>query len=290
MDTTHKHSHTISYGGLHVHYWESNPQNQHTIVMLHGFRSSHQGLMKLAHEFPDHRMLIPDFPGYGQTDELTGENNLVSYADFIAGFISELKLDNVTLLGHSFGAVVGLAYAADHPESVLNLVLISPVPKTNIIYRAGNLYYLIGRALPSPLNKQWLTNRTLNQPVRNYIMRTNDPVIHSEIMREGERELDQLNPKINLENYFSLSNINPEIWLSKIARPILVVAGDSDRIARLSDIIHTYQSPQVTFEIIEGMGHFAPAEIPTEIAAKARAWLSTDPKIKRVNPPSEASQ
>jgi len=242
--------------------------------MLHGFRSSHQGLMKLANEFPDHHLIIPDFPGYGQTSELTGEHTVHAYAQFIAGLIQQLGLTQVTLMGHSFGALVGLAYAAEHPEALLNLVLISPVPRPNLVSRAGSLYYLIGRALPAPLDRQWLTNRTLHRPVRNFVMRTNDPVIHAEVMSEGERELDELSAKINIQNYFSLSSIDPTPWLESITLPTLVIAGDSDKLTRLSDVIHSYQYPQVTLKVIEGMGHFAPAEIPLEISLSVQRWLA----------------
>lgn len=276
MSVTNQNSHTISVNGLQVHYWQSNPQSSRTLVMLHGFRSSHQGLMKLAQEFPDHHLIIPDFPGYGDTAELASENTIPAYADVIAGLISGLGLKQITLMGHSFGAIVGLAYAAAHPEAILNLVLVSPVPKPNLVSRAGSLYYLIGRALPAPLDRQWLTNRLLQRPVRELVMRTNDPVIHSEVMDEGERELEDLRPNINLQNYFSLASIDPTVWLAQLQVPILVVAGDSDRLTRLTDIIHTYQSPGVTIEIIEGMGHFAPAEIPAEISLTVQQWLALE--------------
>jgi pimeloyl-ACP methyl ester carboxylesterase len=274
MSDVSENSHIIQVNGLAVHYWESNPQLKRTLVMLHGFRSSHQGLMKLAQEFPDHHLIIPDFPGYGLTDELAEGNTVPAYADVIGGLIEALGLENVTVIGHSFGALVGLAYAAEHPQRVLNLVLVSPVPKATLASRAGGLYYLIGRALPAPLDRRWLTNRHLQRPVRNFVMRTNDPVIHAEVMSEGERELEDLRPNINLENYFSLASINPSIWLDQLTVNTLIVAGDSDRVTRLADVVHTYQHPLVSIQVIEGMGHFAPAEIPADISHTVQAWLA----------------
>jgi pimeloyl-ACP methyl ester carboxylesterase len=278
MSDVRENSHLITIRGLTVHYWESNPHLERTLVMLHGFRSSHQGLMKLAHEFPDHHLIIPDFPGYGLTDELAGEHTVPAYADVIAGLIAALKLTQVTLIGHSFGALVGLAYASEHADRLLNLVMVSPVPKPTLVSRAGGLYYLIGRALPAPLDRHWLTSRRLQRPVREFVMRTNDPVIHAEVMSEGERELEDLRPNINLENYFSLASINPSDWLENLNVPTLIVAGDSDRVTRLSDVVHTYQHPLVTIQVIEGMGHFAPAEIPAEISHTVQAWLTSERK------------
>ncbi|GAC1373073.1 MAG: hypothetical protein NVSMB39_7320 [Candidatus Saccharimonadales bacterium] len=277
MSEAQDHSHITVVGGLAVHYWENNPQLKRTLMMLHGFRSSHQGLMKLAQEFPDHHLIIPDFPGYGLTQELDTERHTVqAYADFITGLLDKLDLTEVTLIGHSFGALVGLAVASEHPERLLNLVMISPVPKLNLVSRAGGLYYLIGRALPAPLDRQWLTNRRLQRPVRNLVMRTDDPLIHAEIMDEGERELDELRPNINLENYFSLASVNPDEWLENLIVPTLIVAGDADRLTRLSDVLHTYQHPLIAIKVIEGMGHFAPAEIPADISRTVQAWLTAE--------------
>ncbi len=56
-----------------------------------------------------------------------------------------------------------------------------------------------------------------------------------------------------------------------------MVAGDSDRLTRLGDVVNTYDYPQVTIKVLEGMGHFAPAEIPAEISQTVRAWLLPEP-------------
>ena len=244
--------------------------------MLHGFRSSHFGLIKLAAKLPGFHLIIPDFPGYGQTEELPGPHTVATYTDFIAQFINELGLGDITLMGHSFGAIVGLAYAAANPERVKNLILISPVPEPNLLSQAGSIFYHIGGRLPSPLDKQWFTSRIIQRPMRNLIVRTNDPIIYAEVMSEGERELNDLKPKINVQNFLSLISINPEEWLIKIQAPILVIAGDSDPLTSLSGIIHTYQRPGVTLKVIKGMGHFAPAEIPVEIGLEVKKWISAE--------------
>src|SRR4051812_22702450 len=101
-------SYFIELQGRKVHYWESHPEMKPTILMLHGFRSSHEGLLKLAREFSHYHLIIPDFPGYGLTDELTGNHSVLAYAEFVADFVRALQLTNITVLGHSFGALVGL--------------------------------------------------------------------------------------------------------------------------------------------------------------------------------------
>lgn len=264
----------ITIGGKRIHYWESNPDKHPVLLMLHGFRSSHQGLMKLAARFPDFHLVIPDFPGYGMTDEIVGQQDLAVYPRFIESFINTIRIKDFAIIGHSFGAVVGLMYAASNPTRVNQLILVSPVPKANLISRAGAFYYLVGRALPAPLDKKWLTIRTLQRPVRALVIQTHDPIVYADVMAEGELELEALNPKVNIENYLSLAAFEPVSWVTRISIPILVIAGDADRLTPLADIKSSYQSDHTTLKVISGMGHFAPAEIPVEIATVVHEWLT----------------
>ena len=238
--------------------------------------------MKLAEQFSAYHLIIPDFPGYGQTAELDIDHSVKAYADVIGSLIKQLGIKNITLMGHSFGALVGLVCAADHPESIMRLVLIAPVPKPNLISRASSIYFLIGRALPAPLDHRWLTNRTIHRPVRSFIVRTNDPIIQAEIMREGERELKELRPNINVENYLSLVSCDPAQWIHKLVVPTLIITGDADRLTRVADIVNTYQSPLITIRVIAGLGHFAPSENPAEVAQQVQAWIEIPAAAKRL--------
>ena len=275
-------SHCVELSGLNVHYWEHGPHLPKTVVMLRGFRSSDEGLMSLAAQFSDFHLIIPDFPGYGQTDELTIPHTVSAYAKVIFDLLISLKLKEITLIGHSFGGLVALVCASQHPELISKLVLIAPVSKPNIISRFTSLYYIIGRVLPEPLGRHWLTSRSIHQPIRNYVVRTQDPQLHAQIMSEGERELKELRPNINIENYLSLINFDPTQWLEQLEVHALVIAGDKDRLTRPSDIIDTYSSEMVTIKIIEGLGHYSPTENPAELRQLCQAWFSEE--TGKINP------
>ncbi len=276
MELTKKTVNVVNVDGLATSYRESNPTASQTILMLRGFRTSDRGLLVLARKFSGYHLIIPDLPGYGQTQELPGGNTIPAYAEFVARFCDLLDLHDVTILGHSLGAHVGLAYAAKHPQRVKNLVLISPIPRPNLMSRAVSLYYQIGRALPAPLEHGWLTNRKVHQTIRKFVVRTNDPVLREQIMREGERELKELRPNVNVENFLSLVSTDPEYYIPHLSVPTLVLAGDLDRLTRLSDVVNAYQHPLIELRVIKGMGHYGPSEIPGEISAIVMSWLQRD--------------
>jgi pimeloyl-ACP methyl ester carboxylesterase len=276
VELTKKTVHIIDVNGLVTSYRESNPSASQTILMLRGFRTSDRGLLVLARKFSSYHLIIPDLPGYGQTQELPGGNTIPAYAEFVDRFCDLLDLHDVTILGHSLGAHVGLAYVARHPRRVKNLVLISPIPRPNMVSRAVSLYYQIGRALPSPLEHGWLTNRKVHQTIRKFVVRTNDPVLREQIMREGERELKDLRPNVNVENFLSLVSTDPEFYIPHLSVPTLVLAGDLDRLTRLSDVISAYQHPLIELRVIRGMGHYGPSEIPEEISTIVMSWLQRE--------------
>jgi len=265
---------TISViNGHKVQYWQSNPSASKHLLMLRGFRSSNRGLVKFALEFEGYNVIIPSYPGYDATEELQERHTALAYAKFIRDFADFLKLSDVTLIGHSFGTLVGLIYATEYPGRVKNLVLIAPIPKPNTSVKASSLYFRIGQILPPPLDYKWLTSRLIQDPIRRYVIQSRHRDIKADIMDEGEQELRELKPKINTENFISVGEINPEAWLQKLNIPTLVIAGSKDRLTQLRDVLRTYTRPGIDLTVVPGMGHYAPSEIPGQLKTIIHTWL-----------------
>ncbi|MEV0601991.1 alpha/beta hydrolase [Streptomyces sp. NPDC050315] len=74
-----------------------------------------------------HRVYALDLRGHGQSD-WPGEYGFERWRDDAIGFLRELRLDEVTLIGHSLGAVAALLLAAERPELVARLVLEEAAP------------------------------------------------------------------------------------------------------------------------------------------------------------------
>ncbi|GCD47436.1 alpha/beta hydrolase [Streptomyces paromomycinus] len=74
-----------------------------------------------------HRVYALDLRGHGHSD-WPGEYGFERWRDDVAGFLRELRLGPVALIGHSVGAVVALLLATDRPELVERLVLEEAAP------------------------------------------------------------------------------------------------------------------------------------------------------------------
>ncbi len=81
-----------------------------------------------------HRSFAFDLWGFGDSSKAADKYNLEAYVEMIDQFISQLGVSKpVDIVGHSLGAIVGLAYTSQHPDSVRRLAAISmPVQGTYI--------------------------------------------------------------------------------------------------------------------------------------------------------------
>jgi pimeloyl-ACP methyl ester carboxylesterase len=78
-----------------------------TILVVHGFRGDHHGLLPVADQVPEMRLIMPDLPGFGRSAAFEGtEHSVRAYGSFLCGFMAALCLGaDTVLLRHSFGSI-----------------------------------------------------------------------------------------------------------------------------------------------------------------------------------------
>jgi len=99
------------------------------IIMAHCSSASHREWMPLAKQLKNkHRILLPDFIGYGKSDRWPTDKPFDALAD--ANIISQLiKMAGqpVDIIAHSYGGAMALHAAKQHPEKIKSIHLIEPV-------------------------------------------------------------------------------------------------------------------------------------------------------------------
>ena len=100
-----------------------------TIVLLHGYLEN----MLVWEEFipllyKEFRIVTLDIPGHG-ISEVKGECHSMDYlADTLASALHSLGIAEATIVGHSMGGYIALAFAERHPEMTSSLVLLHSTP------------------------------------------------------------------------------------------------------------------------------------------------------------------
>lgn len=129
----------IEVDGIHLHYLERGAGPP--VVFLHGNGSlihevATSGLIgELARH---HRVIVFDRPGYGHSTRPRSRLWLPqAQARLFRRALDRLGAAPALIVGHSWGTLVALALALDHPQNVSGLVLLGgyfyPTPRTDVL-------------------------------------------------------------------------------------------------------------------------------------------------------------
>ncbi len=111
---------------ISIAYWEEG-DGKDTLLFIHGLASYIPAWSKNIPELKKHFHCIAiDLPGYGKSNSGVHSGNMNYYVEIISQFINELKLSNVSLVGHSMGGQIVLSFALNYPKQVNRLILVAP--------------------------------------------------------------------------------------------------------------------------------------------------------------------
>jgi pimeloyl-ACP methyl ester carboxylesterase len=116
--------------GLTLSYLDQGPRSAPPVVMVHGNPSWSYYYRKLVLALQaTHRCLVPDHIGMGlssKPDDSQYEYTLRSRVDDLDALLEHAGVrENVTLVVHDWGGMIGLAWALRHPERVARLVILN---------------------------------------------------------------------------------------------------------------------------------------------------------------------
>ena len=104
---------------------EGNSEN--VLLFIHGLGSYLKAWDRNIPELKNHfRCIALDLPGYGKSSKQIHSGKCSFYVEILNAFISKLNLKNVSLVGHSMGGQIALAYAIKYPNQIVKLILAAP--------------------------------------------------------------------------------------------------------------------------------------------------------------------
>jgi pimeloyl-ACP methyl ester carboxylesterase len=255
------------------------------MVLIHGFTGSHEGFQYIIPLMPDIRFIVPDLPGFGQSDLMPREQWTIDALAALANeFVAQLHLPTPPhILGHSMGGLVVSSMVSQAPDLYdRDMILISPVPtpiRANDARRGGAvlgaLQYKLG-AHGGKIGEKFVKSHTISRGLTWTLLHTTDKELRKEIYGHHFKNLDYIS---SIEFYSKLyTDINRHGAIDYTpalrAKRVLLLAGDKDTVAplkqiqKLVDAIH----PD-TFTVIENVGHLIHYEKANEAAAAIAAFL-----------------
>lgn len=236
------------------------------VFILHGWGGSAASWVKVQELLADKgfRVIVPDLPGFGKSDEPPSPWGVGDYADWFQSFIRAITksynrhLETYLLLGHSFGGRVAIKLAAAHPPGLQKLVLVSAA---GIKKRVSPFVSLVAKTL------DWLFSlpllRRFKPPLRafsyRYVLRRTGYLKAQGVMKEVFQ-------KVVAEDLQPL--------LKQIMAPTLIVWGEKDKLTPLEDArLMRREIPHAQLEVLKDIGHAPNLQNPQLLTEKVLTFL-----------------
>lgn len=261
-----------------THYWVWNPGKLETVVFIHGFGGNHKGITTIAEHLSDYRVVVPDLPGFGVSDDLREKHTFRHYAIWLEDFCQALKLQNIHLAGHSYGASIAVIHAALFPRRSRSLTLIMPVSESSHWQaQLGKMFYSVALILPRFVRHAWLKSHLVDDITDMLLLKKVSHLRRAEIMAGEHRTGDhEMRDRVMIEGYLSLYDTPFYRLARKIKAPTLILGGEFDQISppeimrKLERKIH-----DCTLVILAGAGHLEPLEEPGLVAHRLRDFIAS---------------
>lgn len=130
----------LTVDGLKINYLDIGSKNQQTVLFLHGWGAPVDTYALLTNYLAGFcRVIAPDLPGFGGSDEPRENWDVGDYADFVIAFAKALGLSEAVLMCHSFGGRISIKLLTERelPFTVKKAVFIDAAgirPKRSLKY------------------------------------------------------------------------------------------------------------------------------------------------------------
>ena len=275
--------HSCQILGTTTTYWEYNPDKPTTLILIHGFRGTHHGLLKIAEQLPEYRLIIPDLPGFGVSEALTGGHGIGDYVEWLFQFreIVDPSAPSSYIVGHSFGSIIVSHYASIHPSTVTKLTVINPIGapalkgEQRLLTQLAILYYWLGRKLPARAARAWISLKPITKITSITMRKTKDRQIRKFIDEQHYTHFSSFANPTQLSEAFKTSVSHDVSQVAEhLTMPTLMIVGEKDVITAL-DKQHALHAKIDSAElvIIPDVGHLTHYETPSEVASAIRKFI-----------------
>jgi pimeloyl-ACP methyl ester carboxylesterase len=206
---------------------------------------------KLAERF---EVLVPEHPGYGQSDEPEWLENIHDVAYFYLDLLKQLDLKEVLLVGTSMGGWMAMEIAVRDTARLSQVILVSPAGIAAPGVKVADIFLMAPEEVVRAIY--------------------HDPAIAEKLLAvpPTPEAID-----LGLKNRHTTARLaweprfhDPHLpkWLHRIDVPVKIVWGDKDRIIPVG-FVDEYRKllPKAQFHIMQNAGHLPQVEKPDEFVA-----------------------
>jgi pimeloyl-ACP methyl ester carboxylesterase len=268
--------------GIRSAYLEAGPRDAPVVVLLHGLGGTNASMLPLIADLAkDHRVLAPDFPGFGASAAPNWRYRATDLAAWVRAFQVALKAPRVSVVGNSLGGRVALEVALSSPASVDRMVLLCPSPAFRRMRQLVPLVRLLPPA--AVVAPQPIPHRLVVMSIRSFFAEPDrlpgqwydaaaDEYLRVMRSYRHRRAFFAAARQIYLEPAYGPDGF----WerLPMLQTPVLFVWGDRDWLVPSSFERHVVQAvPHASSVVLESCGHVPQFEHPQHTGELVRSFL-----------------
>lgn len=222
-----------------------------TLIFIHGVGMCGEIWQpQVEHFSKNYRVITYDFLGHGQSLLKKDKLTLEDYISQLYNLVNEIGVSKFSIIGHSMGALIAVAFALRYPEKVDTLIPINIVFKRtkkaqdDVIMRAKDV-----------LKSQQIPN--INQTLERWFKNKTSPYDLLKI-NNVQGWLKNTSPKAYSEAYYLFATSDRVFVnnLSNLQPPVLYLTGSEDpNSTSLMSEQMAQETPNGSSESIEGEAH-----------------------------------
>lgn len=243
----------IQYQSKNIHYRISGQGRP--LVLVHGFGEDGNIWNRLINDLQNSfHLIVPDIPGSGRSEMLDEENTSIEdYAEVIKAIIDNENISLCTMIGHSMGGYITLAFAGKYPE----------------LLNGFGLFH--SSAFADDEEKKQTRLKAIDFINTNgayAFLKTSIPNLfagekHQEEMRQLIEEGRNFTSKALIQYYHAMINRPDRTGILKsIGKPVLFIIGEKDNAIPLQSSLQQCHLPVISYVHILETGHMGMIEEP----------------------------
>lgn len=249
------------------------------VLLIHGSPGSLEDWSIIRRALSKHaRVTSFDRPNNGFSGA-TGDYSLTHNADFALAVIDALKLDDVTVVGHSYGGATALAMALRSPPRVRSYVILdsasyAPARKPTALYHLMNIPVFgagFARVVASPLAGPRIADG-IREIFKHRTPKQDFLDLRKKIWSSPKMTCSIAAETIGYRRFLAEQNTR----YVTIRQPVHIVAQADDPFRReAAEHLHR-DVPVSTLRLLPGTGHYVQFEKPHKVLHEIRAALKAD--------------
>jgi pimeloyl-ACP methyl ester carboxylesterase len=233
----------IRINGMNIDYYDRGTGD--AVLFLHGWGTDHRSFFRFLEGMSGFfRVVAPDLPGFGGSDEPPYGWSVGEYADFVVDFLKKLEISEAIMIGHSFGGQVAVKLASETGRiGIVKAVLVDCAAiRSNVARHRLRTYFY--KAVKRVISVSAIEKRF---PF----------LLEQWRIRNGSADYRNASPRMR-ECLVKAVNEDLTPYLPDIKCPALLIWGENDTATPLSDArVMERLIPDAGLVVLKGAGHYS---------------------------------